>query len=328
MKLLMISTDRNIFDEKSAVRARMVEYAKNLQELYIIVFSRRGFEKFEEGNLKVYPTNSLTKFCYIFDAIKIGKKIIGSLSETFTITCQDPFETGIVGVCLKRKFGIPLELQIHTDLFSPFFKKVFFMNRARLFISRFILLKADKIRVVSKRILDSLVEKGIDKTKIYVKPIFVEEQKIVQSLVTIDLKKKYPQFEKIVLVVSRLEKEKNVELAIQSWKEVCEKVSNAGLVIVGSGSRESFLKSLVSKLSLGKSVVFEPWNNEVYSYYKTADVLINTSFYEGYGMTLKEASVVGIPIISTDVGIAREIGANVVGFNKKEISEKIIEILR
>ena len=40
----MISTDRKIFEEGSAVRARMIEYGKLFDELHIVVFTKRNLK--------------------------------------------------------------------------------------------------------------------------------------------------------------------------------------------------------------------------------------------------------------------------------------------
>src|SRR3989344_7606147 len=98
MKVLMISTDRKIFEDGSAVRARMIEYGKLFDELHIVVFTKRNLNvKIQiSKNVFAYPTNSLSRFLYIFDAIKIGASIIKNCKlkiENCVITTQDPFET-------------------------------------------------------------------------------------------------------------------------------------------------------------------------------------------------------------------------------------------
>ena len=40
-----------------------------------------------------------------------------------------------------------------------------------------------------------------------------------------------------------------------------------------------------------------------------ADLVLAPSLYEGYGMVVVEALASGTPVISTDVGVAREAGA-------------------
>jgi 1,2-diacylglycerol 3-alpha-glucosyltransferase len=130
-------------------------------------------------------------------------------------------------------------------------------------------------------------------------------------------------------MASRIEPEKNIELAIEAFKEVVEKIPKTGLVIVGSGSQISKLKLLISKRELSDSVVFESWASPetLYSYYKTADIFLVTSFFEGYGMTLVEAHAAGRKIVSTDVGVAKEIGATIVDDTVKSVSSGIIGAL-
>ena len=41
MKLLMISTDKKIFDKDSAVAQRQIEYAKKYEEVHIIIFTKK-----------------------------------------------------------------------------------------------------------------------------------------------------------------------------------------------------------------------------------------------------------------------------------------------
>lgn len=318
-KLLTIGTDRKIFENGSAVRARVAGYAKLYGELHIIVFAKKsaGFieEKISE-NVFVYPTQSRTKLGYIFDAIKIGKAILSRDQQQATtdwaISCQDPFETGLVGTRLSQKFSSPLELQIHTDLGSPYFKYSF-LNKLRMILARYTLPRATHIRVVSVRIQKYLVgQLKIDSSIIEIRPIMVDVEKLENIPAAIDLHKKYSQFKKIVLMASRLEKEKNIAFAVHVWKKVSETLPDAGLVIVGSGGEEKGLKRLTGKLNLEKRVIFEPWADNLASYYRTADVFLLTSLFEGYGMTLIEANALGCVIVSSDVGVAPELSNTIV----------------
>src|SRR3989344_56556 len=318
MKILSIGTDRKLFEEESAVRARQIEYAKKWEEIHIVVFSIKSEIKKTRiqisNNVWVYSTGSLSKLFYILDAIKIGRKILRL--GNYVITCQDPFETGLVGWRLAKKFKAPLALQIHTGIGSPYFTslklgwRLASLNFIRFQLAGFLLPKASKVRVVSSRIKDCLVSHfKIFQDKIEIRPIKIDEEKILASVVFSgnDLRKKYPQFDFIVLMAGRLEPEKNFSFALEIWREVVKKNLRAGLIIVGSGSISDVLKLQVTGYKLQDNVVFEPWTENLFSYYKTADIFLNTSFYEGYGMTLAEAAVADCPIVSSDVGIINEL---------------------
>ncbi|MBU4223639.1 glycosyltransferase, partial [Patescibacteria group bacterium] len=259
------------------------------------------------------------RWLYVFDAVKIGRKIIienWKLSArrrigNSLVTAQDPFECGLSGYAIAKRFGLPLQLQIHTDFLNQYFKNESYLNRVRLKISQFILPKADCIRVVSERVKNSLESSGLAlKAKIKLLPVFVDVKKIQKAPVKTDLRQKYPQFSHIILMASRLSKEKNIGLAIEAMKGVIQKYPKAGLVIVGSGQEKENYSLLVTRYALRNNVIIEPWTDNLSSYYKTANVFLLTSNYEGYCRAVLEAASVDCPVVMTDVGIAGEVLKN------------------
>ena len=310
MKILSIGSDRNLFNDKSGVRQRIIEYGSLADELHIIVFSKKslGFKKQKiSDNVWLYPTNSFSRWAYVFSAIKIGKKIISG--EGWLVSAQDPFETGLAGWRIVRAHakGVRLQLQIHTDFLSPYFLKGSVLNKIRVIIAKFLLPKADCIRVVSKRIADSIKNAGIKlKTEPQVLSIFVDVSAIREAPVNVSLNKLRQQFDTIILMVSRLEEEKNIPLALSVLKKVVDKHPKTGLVIIGEGSLLSKLRKCAIGLSLQNNVVFEGSNSDIFSFYKSADIFLHTSNYEGYGLVLVEAAASDCPIVTTDVGIASE----------------------
>ncbi|MSU55638.1 MAG: glycosyltransferase [Candidatus Taylorbacteria bacterium] len=319
MRVLTIGTDRKLFEEGSAVRARVLEYGKLFDELHVVVFNNRFNVK--DSRLKVeqiapncwiYPTNSWSRWFYVSGAFRIGRRI---LSKSFTlnppswvIDSQDPFECGLVAKKLSVKFKIPLQIQIHTDFLSPYFTRFSFLNWLRVRIARKVLPSASAIRVVSQRIKDSLATyKPQLTTKITVLPIFTNIKKFADAEPTFDLKQKYPHWSFVMLAVGRFTQEKNFIFALEVLKETLKKYPKTGLVIVGDGPLKDNLARQVNFLGLANNVVFEPWQNDLTSYYKTANLFLQTSFYEGFGLVLLEALASGCPAVSSDVGIASEL---------------------
>lgn len=309
MKIISIGSDRDLFREGSEVRKRQLIFAQKHKRVEIIVFALRklGLAAADLSPvLRIIPTNSRSRWLYIFDAIRIGR----ALSAADLITAQDPFESGLAAWRIAKLTGAKLELQIHTDFMNPYFAKQSFLNVLRVFIARRLLPRADYIRTVSQRIKDSLsLGDWRLKSEPTVQPVNVDLEKFKNAPVVHDLHKKYPRFDKIILMASRLTWEKNISLAIQAMAEVIKSCPLAGLVVVGSGPLEAELKRKVKSLRLSDSVVFEDWTDDLPAYYKSADLFLLTSFYEGYGRTILEARAAGCPVVSTDVGVAREAGA-------------------
>ncbi|MCK5021974.1 MAG: glycosyltransferase [Candidatus Pacebacteria bacterium] len=315
MNILMLSIDRNIFDENSAVRQRMFSYGTLVNELHIIILNKDNpkpkvgqgtedhFKKKTKiaNNVWVYPTNSSSKFRYFFDAIKIAIRI----KEIDLVTAQDPYETGFIAWRIAKKLNSKLELQIHTDLFNIYFIKHSFSNRIRSLIAKFLLPKADHIRAVSKRIKLSLSKKLQEKTTVL--PIFVDTVFIHQKTSDLDLHKDYPRFKFIILIMSRLEKEKNISIAVETMKEIVRVFPKTGLIIVGKGSMKKTLRKQARRTGLEENIIFKRWANDPISYFKSADLFLSTSDYEGYGLSLVEAIISRCPILTTKVGIVGEL---------------------
>src|SRR3989338_5537124 len=79
MKVLLLSTDSQVFNEGSAVRERIKEYGTLVEELHVIVYTRGRSTNCEEQiakNVFIYPTNTILKPFYFFDAHKIVVSIL------------------------------------------------------------------------------------------------------------------------------------------------------------------------------------------------------------------------------------------------------------
>ncbi|MEK7610596.1 MAG: glycosyltransferase family 4 protein [Patescibacteria group bacterium] len=326
----MISTDSNMFDTDSAVRRRQLRVAESWDELHVVVFSceRKPAER-AGGNVWIYSTGSVSRWLFVFSAIRLARSLFKNRKIT-NVTCQDPFLTSFVGVYLRKRFGVRLEIQIHTDIANPNYTYCF-GNVVRKYLARHHLPWADSIRVVYFKTRDFLISDWhLSPNIIHVRPVIVDIDRIRFFHPTVDLKKKYPQFSRIVLMASRFEPEKNFELALKAWKLVTLKINNAGLIIVGRGSQFGKIVRLRSRLRLDKSVIIEDWadSNTLISYLKTTDLFLLTSLYEGYSMILSEASVAGCSVVSTDVGGAAESGAHLISYSVDNVSNTIISLFQ
>ncbi len=316
MKVLSIGMDRKLFEDGSPVLTRSLRYASMMEELHVIVFSLKkhnlSFKKID--NLYLYPTNSFTRISFLLGAYIIGKRIINEnnfVKDKSVISAQDPMS--IVGYFLSKKFRFPFQLQIHTDIFSPYFKKslvtwsnFWYSGLVQVPITRFLIPRSSSIRVVSEPIKDS-IQKEFPKLKVVpdVLPVYVDVKKIIDEVPVSNVEEQFPQFKFTIFMASRLTKEKRIDLAIESLKHVLGEFPHTGLVIAGSGPEKSSLVRKAKKLGIEKSIVFIGWKNDLISYFKTADLFLLTSEYEGYGMTLVEAGASGCPIVTTQVGLAK-----------------------
>ena len=307
IRVLQISADRSargILYPNSPAFKRQEAYAKQFGNLDIIGFSRRsdGTAEIDAGALRIYPTNSRSPLLYGIDSIRIARK----LPRPYVISAQDPFETGLVAWWIARKLKVPLHVQVHTDFLSPEYAKHSLLNRLRVLIAGFVLRRATRARVVSERLQIGLTMRLNLIGSITILPIFADLDGVRAARENSVLAARFSQFETKLLVVSRLEPEKNVALAIRAFQEASP--LGSCLIIVGNGSQRKALQGLAEDLGVSKRVFFEG-EQDAALYYPLADLVLVPSKYEGYGLVIIETLAAGKPVLSTDVGVAREAGA-------------------
>lgn len=97
----------------------------------------------------------------------------------------------------------------------------------------------------------------------------------------------------------------NPDLAVRVLYEVRKDFPNSTLTMVGpdNGALNETMK-IIDSLGLDGSIkiVGSIPNIELFKYYQTHSVYLNTTSYESFGVALIEAASCGIPIVSTNVG--------------------------
>lgn len=145
-----------------------------------------------------------------------------------------------------------------------------------------------------------------------------------------------------VVFMGHLRKNTGVAMLIEAFSEVCNRVKEARLVIIGSGPLEKFLKGRVKKLKISDKIVFAGYienHAEVEDTMTRCAVAVapyvpdlnSWSFYSDVGKP-KAYLGCGLPVIITPVPqIAYEIekkGAGLlVNYKKEEITKSIITLL-
>jgi 1,2-diacylglycerol 3-alpha-glucosyltransferase len=100
-----------------------------------------------------------------------------------------------------------------------------------------------------------------------------------------------------LLVLSRLNHAKNIEMAIEAISYLPEIYR---LKIVGDGPILNQLIELTARLNLVHRIIFEGSHTEVVKFYAEAHLFLLPSVYEPFGQTILEASSCGVPTVSFD----------------------------
>jgi glycosyltransferase involved in cell wall biosynthesis len=101
-----------------------------------------------------------------------------------------------------------------------------------------------------------------------------------------------------ILTVGTMKAVKNHPLILRAFALLDR--PDARLMFVGKGDGREALLSLAHELGVTDRVIFAGFHPDPTPYYKTADLFVLSSNYEGFGNVIVEALATGTPVVSTD----------------------------
>jgi glycosyltransferase involved in cell wall biosynthesis len=105
-----------------------------------------------------------------------------------------------------------------------------------------------------------------------------------------------------VLLVQRLEAEKDGETAVRAWATSTARAQGWRLRVVGDGSQRALLESLAAELGVGDSIEFMGFRNDVDELLSRASVVLAPTPREGLGIAVLEAMAHGVPVVAAADG--------------------------
>lgn len=234
-----------------------------------------------------------------------------------------------------KKHGIPYVIQSHGSVL-PFFQK---SKLKKLFDSLFgykVLNDASKLIALTETEANQYEEMGLDSSNICIIPNGINIEEFNDLPLKGEFKNKYSikEDEKIILFLGRIDKIKGIDLLIDAYSDLIDKVDNTRLVIVGPNSEYlSTLNEQIMSLGFNDKVLFTGplYGRDKLEAYVDADVYVLPSRYETFPNTVLEAAICGTPVIITDrCGIInlveRKLGC-VVKFDSCELTEAMFKLL-
>lgn len=144
--------------------------------------------------------------------------------------------------------------------------------------------------------------------------------------------------QKMVLSIGRMDDgdPKGFLRLIDIWEKVRQNQESSGwkLVIVGDGVLKTQIQSKIQEKNLQDSLLLKPFTKDIEHEYLQASIYVMTSYREGFGMVLLEASSLALPCLAFDVVtgpsdiIESEVGGYLIKDNNLQgFADKIIELM-
>ena len=104
--------------------------------------------------------------------------------------------------------------------------------------------------------------------------------------------------------VGRYSPEKGHDRLIDAFYKLWQKDNSIYLIVIGGNSRAKKYEELIEKVNemgLSENVILLLSVSNPYPIIKACNGFILSSLYEGFGLVLAEANILGLPIVSTDI---------------------------
>ena len=198
-------------------------------------------------------------------------------------------------VYAARDLGLPLVCHLRSmssDGFHP--RKCALINRA---VSANI--------AISRVVRDHWLGQGIDPARTLLIHNGLPPMGAVEPL---NLRAEFdiPREHKVVVLVGRVEWEKNHPLMFEGFKLLLDRLPETTLLVVGDGTKLDEMRALARDMGLADRVVFTGYEPRAQAIIAGADLLAQPSLTDPFSRTVLEAMALGVPVVATDVGGARE----------------------
>jgi len=257
-------------------------------------------------NVMVFPTLSKNRYWFTWDAWMMARRIIKE-NKIDLIILQDPFFTGLIGYLLKKEFGLPINVNDVCDFIdNPFWIREWWVNRIFNPIGKFILKRAESIRVDSEKECEKLIGLGIKKNRVWNIPFILNDaDKFIDAEADIEFRKKIlgEKYEYVVLFVGRFEDQKDLPTLFKTVRKVIQSQPRVLFLIVGDGKKSNELQVMARSLGIQDNLLFSGWVDyfDLPKYYAACNAFILTSQYETSPRVVIFACLSRKPIVATDV---------------------------
>lgn len=315
LRLLAIGTDADLAKPPSQavgdVHQRQLKYAGILAEYRMLVRTVGGRPAARPlgPRFTVHTTASLNRATFPLDAFALGGRLHRAVRFDLVST-EDPMLCGLAGYLLKRRYGLPLSVQLAGDMLdNPYWLADRPLNPALNVLGKWLVRRADSVRVVSTSERAKLVRLGVAADRIanlgwmadFARFEGVDGRPIRERLLP-------PPYACLVLFVGRLAKQKDLPSLLRAADLVRRERPDVRFALAGGGPEEGPARELAEQLGLGETVVFlgPVPHAELPAYYAACDAFALPSRYEGNARVLAEAAAAGRPAVTADVSGARD----------------------
>lgn len=294
----------------TSIRTLKTELEKLGHTVFIFTTTDKDVDRYEDWQIVRIPSVPFFAFkdrrvAYrgFSKALEIAKQYQLDIIHT-----QTEFALGLLGIWIAKELKIPVIHTYHTqyeDYVHYIAKGLVIRPSMVKYMARGFMSDLDGVICPSEIVYDLLVKYGIEAEKRVI-PTGIELAKFKrpeisgENLLTLREKLGIEPKETMLLSLSRVSYEKNIQAIISALPAVLEENAAVKLVVAGDGPYLDDLKDLSARLGITDQVIFTGMiaPSETALYYKAADFFVSASTSETQGLTYLESLASGTPVVA------------------------------
>lgn len=302
-RVLFVTTDEGVLVQNSAEQLDYLQLAQFFAEIHVIcLVPRLGKEETLRvgNNVWVYPVRAKYWWRLPWVAKQRSSEDLswGGAFRPDIIVGVDPFEAGLAAHLIAKKFDRPYQLHLSTDPFTPDYKKAASDNNWRVRMASYVLKRAKSVKTTTSAIKQSVMG-TVRHGEVAVLPHFYNFTGLHSAVPSFYLKQLYPAFSFIALAFGPLSATSHLHDVFSAVHRLLRN-SRIGLIIIGDGPGQALFTNKVKLLGIESSVVFLRTPDDLASFLKTADVLVELGQDEESEVRVLQAASAGLPIVATE----------------------------
>lgn len=287
--------------------SRLIPKLEETFENQIVCLTGKGImgRKFEEKNIPVHYLEIKNIFGFfnprfILKLIKIIKKFKPDIIETYLIHAD------LFGRIWGRIFGVHKIICNHRGSLLQWSWLLFFDRITSFLVTKYVFQTPSAQKEISKKL-------HIDIKKTIVIPNTINAKDFQISI------NKEAKIKELgigsgninIIIVSNLRKGKGHRYLIEAFDDVFLKgYKNINLLIAGDGEQRPILENQAAISEARNNIYFLGKRSDVPEILRISDIFVLPTFYEGMSNAIMEAMAAGLPIITTDIDVNKDLIKN------------------
>ncbi len=138
--------------------------------------------------------------------------------------------------------------------------------------------------------------------------------------------------EYVLVTTGRLVHQKNYNIAVEAASELKKRGVKFKWFFIGEGGERAHIEQAIMDLDVNECVSLLGEQSNPYAYMRQADIYVQTSSFEGFGMAIAEAKILWKPVVSTNFSVVHnqlthEKNGLIADMNGKSIADNIYRMI-